>query len=121
MLFLAGERSDFIASERKEKRLAEETLREPAQKSTKYAPRKATSSSICMTTGLCFCFVLLEHNVTGAEGGEVRLSLLPTNRAVRNVGVEVVLAEAEVLDVSKVREGGRDLPSEVVLIEVERS
>ena len=56
----------------------------------------------------------------GPERGEVLLDFLFAMEG-WNVGVEVVavVVEAEFLEVGKVREGGRDLPIEVITIKVE--
>ena len=55
----------------------------------------------------------------GTERGEVLLGFLLIEAIGRKVGVEIVAVEAEVIDVGEVREGGRDIPSEVVLFKGE--
>ena len=75
---------------------------------------------IRMTKDFRVLFVLFELMVIGPERGEVRLSFLFGVEVVGwNIGVEIVAVEAEVLDVGKVDEGGRDLPSEVVFVKLE--
>ena len=68
-----------------------------------------------------FFFVLLEHIVPGLrKRSDVLLGyLFVIDPAGWNFSVEIVVVEAEVSDVGKVHEGGRDLPSEVVFVKLE--
>ena len=62
----------------------------------------------------------LERTGSGPERGEVPLGFpFAVDRYRLSVGVEIVVVEGEPYEVGKVREGGRDLPSEVVIVKEE--
>ena len=55
----------------------------------------------------------------GPELGEVLLGVLFMKIPAGNASGPIVVAKGEHLDVGKVREGGRDLPREVILVKAE--
>ena len=72
------------------------------------------------TIWFCLFLVSLERIESGPERGEVRMGFLfPCDTSGWNVGVEIVVVKAECPNVGKVREGGRDLPCEIIIAKVE--